>query len=104
MGNYPKYVTREAIESLVNKLSLPKPGPFTQDWEYEVSDETRINEFLSSYENLSLNEEERFALMIVIIGSLNDAIEKGDVDASILSKTNELLLNEIAIHTNTLIY
>lgn len=104
MRNYPKYVTREAIDSLVKKLSLPKPGPFTQDWEYEVADETRVNEFLSLYENLSLNEEEKFALMIVIIGSLNDAIENGDVDDSVFSKTKELLLKEIAIHKNTIIY
>ncbi|NOU87515.1 hypothetical protein GC102_17235 [Paenibacillus sp. LMG 31460] len=104
MENYPKYVTREAIESLVKKLSLPEPGPFTQDWEYEVADVTRINEFLSFYENSSFNEEERFALMIVIIESLNDAIEKGDVDESILRKAKELLLKDKAIHTNTIIY
>lgn len=104
MENYPKYVTGEAIESLVKKLSLPKPGPFTQDWEYEVVDDTRINEFLSFYESSSLNEEEKFALMIIIIGSLNDATVTGDVDESILRKAKELLLKDIAIHTNTILY
>ncbi|MDQ0888777.1 hypothetical protein QFZ81_003865 [Paenibacillus sp. V4I9] len=104
MENYPKYVTREAIENLVEKLSLPKPGSFTQDWEYEVADDTRIDEFLSFYESSSLNEEEKFALMIIIIGSLNDAIEKGDVDESILRKAKELLLKDISIHTNTILY
>lgn len=104
MDNYPKYVTREAIESLVKKLSLPKPGPFTQDWEYEVADDTRINEFLSCYESKILNEEEKFALMIVIIESLNDAIEKSDVSEPILRKAKELLLKNIAIHTNTILY
>ncbi|BFT70082.1 hypothetical protein [Paenibacillus sp. P36] len=104
MDNYPKYVTREAIESLVKKLSLPKLEPFTQDWEYEVADDTRIDEFLSCYESLTLNEEEKFALMIVIIGSLNDAIEKEDVSDSIMRKAKELLLKDIAIHTNTILY
>jgi hypothetical protein len=104
LENYPKYVTREAIESLVKKLSLPKPGPFTQDWEYEVVDDTRINEFLSFYESSSLNEEEKFALMIIIISSINDATVKGDADESILGKAKELLLQDIAIHTNTILY
>ncbi|MGQ7887487.1 hypothetical protein [Paenibacillus violae] len=88
----------------MKKLSLPEPGPFTQDWEYEVADDTRINEFLSFYESSSLNEEEKFALMIIIIGSINDAIEKTDVDESLLRKAKELLLKDIVIHTNTILY
>lgn len=67
-------------------------------------DDTRINEFLSFYESSSLNEEEKFALMIIIIGSLNDATVTGDVDESILRKAKELLLKDIAIHTNTILY
>ena len=39
-------VTRRTIESLARHLNLPLPGPFSQDWEYEVADPDRVAEFL----------------------------------------------------------
>lgn len=101
---YPEYVTKSAIEGLVKKVKLPAPDEFTQDWEYEVSDSSRITEFLYAYENIELNKEEKFALMIIIISSLNDAIVEGKADENLASLIRYHLLQDISIHKNTIYY
>lgn len=101
---YPKYVTRSAIEGLVKKIKLPAPDEFSQDWEYEVSDSSRITEFLYAYENIELNIDEKFALMIIIISSFNDAIIERKADESSASLIRYHLLQDIRIHKNTIYY
>jgi hypothetical protein len=44
-----------------------------QDWEWEVADPERIEEFLSLYEAGGLDEDERFALMEILIQSFEDS-------------------------------
>ena len=101
---YPEYVTKSAIEGLVKKVKLPAPDEFTQDWEYEVSDSSRITEFLYAYENIELNKEEKFALMIIIISSFNDAIVEGKAEENSASLIRYHLLQDISIHKNTIYY
>ncbi|TQR39817.1 hypothetical protein C7Y47_01990 [Lysinibacillus sphaericus] len=101
---YPEYVTKSAIEGLVKKVKLPAPDEFTQDWEYEVSDSSRITEFLYAYENIKLNKEEKFALMIIIISSFNDAIVEGKAEENSASLIRYHLLQDISIHKNTIYY
>lgn len=100
----PKYVTRSAIEGLVKKIKLPAPNEFSQDWEYKVSDSSRVAEFLVAYESIELNTEEKFALMIVIISSYDDAIGEGKVEESWASSIRYHLLQDIRIHKNTIYY
>ncbi|WP_019637121.1 hypothetical protein [Paenibacillus fonticola] len=98
---YPEYVTKSAIEGLVKKI--PVPDEYSQDWEYEVADSSRITEFLYAYEKIELNKEERFTLMIIIISSFNDAIVEGKVEAN-FSVIRYHLLQDINIHKNTIYY
>lgn len=100
----PKYVTRSAIEGLVKKINLPAPHEFSQDWEYEVSDSSRVAEFLFAYENIELDVEEKFALMIVMISSYDDAIVEGKDEDSWASSIRHHLLQDIGIHKNTINY
>ncbi|WP_042473874.1 hypothetical protein [Bacillus ndiopicus] len=101
---YPEYVTKSAIEGLVKKVKLPAPDEFSQDWEYEVADSSRITEFLYAYENIELNKDEKFALMIIIISSLNDAIVEGKAEESSVSLIRYHLLQDNSIHKNTIYY
>ncbi|GIO04062.1 hypothetical protein J31TS6_00900 [Brevibacillus reuszeri] len=101
---YPEYVTKRAIEGLVRKVKLPAPDEFSQDWEYEVSDSSRISEFLHAYENIELNIDEKFALMIIIISSFNDAIVERKAEESLASLIRNHLLQDINIHKNTISY
>ncbi|MGA3599133.1 hypothetical protein [Lysinibacillus agricola] len=91
-NKYPKYVTKRAIEGLVKKIKLPAPDEFSQDWEYEVSDSSKVGEFLYAYKNIELNKEEKFALMMIIIASYNDAILEGKVEKSWASSLGIIFL------------
>ena len=101
---YPKYVTKSAIEGLVKKVNLPAPDEFSQDWEYEVSDSSRITEFLYAYENIELNKDEKFALMIIIISSFNDAMVEGKAEENSAILIRYHLLQDNSIHKNTIYY
>lgn len=100
----PEYVTKSAIEGLVQKITLPAPDEFSQDWEYEVSDSSRITEFLYAYENIELNKDEKFALMIIIISSFNDARVEGKTEKNWASLIRYHLLQDLSIHKNTIYY
>jgi hypothetical protein len=66
-----RFPTREAIDSLAARFKLPN-DPGMQDWEYEVADAKRINEFISAYLSGELTEDEKFTLMATIIQSFAD--------------------------------
>ena len=68
-------VTREAIEKLSRELKLPEPDEFSQDWQYEVADLTRLEEFVMFYLNNKLNKNEKFTLMSLILESANDCVQ-----------------------------
>ncbi|WP_145046595.1 hypothetical protein [Paenibacillus xylanexedens] len=102
--NYPKYVTGHAVRSLCSKLNLKSQGEFTQDWEYEVADASRITEFLDAYEQYPWDVEEKFALMIIIIESCNDALVEGTCDPEIINVLKHHLILDADIHYNTLHY
>ena len=48
-------VTREAIEKLSRELKLLEPDEFSQDWQYEVADLNRLEEFVMFYFDEKLN-------------------------------------------------
>ena len=69
--NIWRFPTRKAIDSLAKRFDLPNT-PDMQDWEWEVSDADRIDEFLSAYESGDLDEDEKFTLMETIIQSFEE--------------------------------
>ena len=64
--------TAAARQRLAALLRLPN-APGMQDWEWEVADAERIEEFLSLYEAGGLGEDERFALVEILIQSFEDS-------------------------------
>lgn len=103
-NQYPKYVTGEAINNLVKKLKLPSPDAYEQDWEYTVADSTRIDELIEFYGNNPLSVEEKFALMIIIISSYDDAIQEKSNDKNTWDRISYYLLRDYNIHANTILY
>ncbi len=100
--NYPQYVTKEAIISLTEKLHLPQIN--SQDWEFEVGKSKKVFEYISFYENVVLNKEEKFALMIVIISSYNEALLEGIAQKELWNKIKYNILKDMDIHRNTIEY
>src|SRR5262245_42609180 len=80
MKEMPRHIwrcpTREAIDKLALRFGLPNHSSM-QDWEYEVSDYTRIDEFLTAYETEQLSDNEKFTLMQTIIDSFEERAGMG---------------------------
>ena len=99
------YPTKETIVSLCKKLYLPCPDSFEQDWQYVVVDPERINEFLWLYNNdTSLTDNEKMTLGILILGSLNEALDGGKGIEDTWQASWDILKQDFHIHANTLRY
>ncbi|GLI04680.1 hypothetical protein YDYSG_07100 [Paenibacillus tyrfis] len=104
MKNNPKYVTKSARDFLIEKLGLPEPDEFCQDWEYIVANASRIEEFLAFYENTLLNIEGKFALMVIIIASFNDYLNEKNFSPLIWNRIKNFLEKDDKTHMNTILY
>jgi hypothetical protein len=75
MANLPeqlwRFPTREAIDSLAQRFSLEN-RPDMQDWEWEVADPARAEEFVTAYKTAALTDDERFTLMEMILQSFEE--------------------------------
>jgi hypothetical protein len=102
----PKHLIRHpqkaAVDSLAARFGL-RNEPDMQDWEWEVSDPTRIDEFLAAYESGELNDDEKFLLMQIIIDSSEEA---GDhfLDSDAWAKILSLIEANIALHIYSVWY
>ena len=66
-----RFPTVEAISSLAARFGFSNL-PDMQDWEYEVADPARIDDFLDAYLCGELSEDERFTLMETILQSFEE--------------------------------
>ena len=98
------FITRKATEGLNEKLGLLKLDDYSQDWEYEVADSCRVNEFISFYETAVLDQDERFALMSLIISSFDDAISEAKDQEGTWMRIKNHLIREMLMYRNTILY
>jgi hypothetical protein len=66
-----RFPTRAAIEALGVRFDLPHDRSMS-DWEWEVADPERIDEFIAAYQSGELDDDERFTLMEMILQSFDD--------------------------------
>ena len=93
-----------AQQSLASKLNL-KFDNSTQDWEYEVADKTRLQDFIDEYEKSKTSDDEMSSLMEIILDSLNDLLVQNGHTAEFkkhLAWVKNRLPKEI--HADSLIY
>lgn len=70
---------KEIIEQLSRKLSLPYMG-FEQDWDVELADKNRIDEFISYYNENDLSAEMKYATMSIVLASYDDFLNDKELD------------------------
>lgn len=70
---------KEIIEQLSKELLLPYTG-IEQDWDLEMADSNRINDFLKFYQQNDLSEYKKAAVMSIILASYNDFLNENDVE------------------------
>ena len=63
-----RFPTADAIASLADRLGVPN-DPSMQDWEWQIADPQRIDDYLSIYRSGELTDDERFTLMETILQS-----------------------------------
>ncbi|MFW2014069.1 hypothetical protein [Acinetobacter bereziniae] len=97
-----RYITASAIHALAQRFNLPYDA-FMQDWEYEVADPNRIDEFIDAYLSNELNEDEKFALMETILQSFEESSKTLDSDQQ-WNTILQLLEDNPDIHATTICY
>lgn len=97
-----RYPTRAAIDSLAARFGLEN-HPGMQDWQWEVSDPERIEEFLTAYTSGELDDDERFTLMETILESLEESQRLPESDP-LWAVTLDNLETNILLHAPTILY
>jgi hypothetical protein len=97
-----RHPTKKARQSLSTILRLPYYQS-DEDWEWQVADEKRFEEFLSLYEHGRLSDDERFSLMEIIIQSVEDT-ELEDAFRLRLVQIERLLVDGFTLHESTISY
>jgi hypothetical protein len=93
----------EAIKKLNSLLDLPYRDGM-QDWDIELADSNRIQEFCDFYEREDLDPHEKQALMALLIASYNDYLEERGNEVLLWSKIAALLRKDFDLHKSTLLY
>jgi len=97
-----RHPTRAAIDALATRFGLPN-GPNMQDWEWEVADSKRLDDFIGAYESGELNDDERFTLMETIIQSFEELGPLHEYDPR-WQRILEILDQNIELHICTVWY
>jgi hypothetical protein len=96
-------LTSEAIKRLNTLLSLPYMD-WMQDWDIQLADSNRVQEFCDVYESEDLDSNEKQALMALIIASYDDYLEERGNDVFLWNKIAVLLRKDCDLHKSTMLY
>jgi hypothetical protein len=100
----PRFESSEAEKYLNKLLGLPYQEGM-QDWAIELADPSRVAEFCAIYESGGLNAEEKFALMRLIVASLDDLLNELPNDQPETTERVEYwLCEDFALHLHTVHY
>lgn len=100
----PRCETRAATNRLSRILDLPCHD-LMQDWAIELADAARISTFCELYETESLDTDEKFALMQLIVASLDDLLSDGATDdEEATQRVMSLLSRDFVLHFYTVEY
>jgi hypothetical protein len=94
---------KNSIERLTAMLRLPATGA-EQDWEIELADPSRVDEFVALFGRTELDAEDRTALMALVLGSANAFVEKEGEPPATWATISNLLAKERELHADTLSY
>lgn len=70
---------KEIIEQLSKDLSLPFTG-IEQDWDIEMANSNRLNDFLKFYQQNDLSADKKVAVMSLILASYEDFLYNNNLE------------------------
>ena len=92
-----------AVEARLNERFNLVAESWYQDWPLEVADAGRVEEFLKAYETEAWSDDERYALMELLLYSYDEA---PDVTAPnrVWPRLSAALLQAFELHRPTMLY
>jgi hypothetical protein len=96
-----RFATTAARVSLAERFNLPFHESM-QDWEWEIADEARFDEFLAAYSADDLDDHERFSLMEILVQCVDDSPAR--CLNSRWSQIELLLVSNPTLHAFTIAY
>jgi hypothetical protein len=101
----PEELVRYSSPTSVKKLAgMFQLVDVTQDWDILAADHARLAEFLDAYDDPRLDEDDRFALMELIIASLAEARQHGADIGGSWQRAEAFLRRDWRLHAATLAY
>lgn len=98
----PRWADHDTREALAPRFGLPHNDKM-QDWEYEVADAERFDEFLAAFESGELTPMERFSLMEILIQCADDVHGSERFD-TYCARLETILIRQFAWHCETVRY
>lgn len=95
------FPTTSAKQFLNKALDLPASGK-EQDWEIELSNPNRIEEFLDLYQSFNSSRDIKQALMALILASFEDSLWNSTFDECLWDKNSEIVRSEFDIFKEVL--
>lgn len=92
-----------AIEYLNQLLHLPVSGK-EQDWDIELSDITRLDEFLDILDHQLLIDDQKYALMALIIASYDNFDQVNSSDDPYKERIRQHLQKNLSLYEDLLNY
>lgn len=105
-SNNLSFIPNQSVrKSIATKLNLEFLES-AQDWEYEDSDTSRIQEFIDEYDKAETSDTEKGSLMEIILDSANDMLLSKEQRefGKIISWINNRLEGNKDIHQATIYY
>lgn len=87
------FIKPEAIIYWNKRLNLRATGR-EQDWEVELADSSRVDEFISIYESNMLSDDKKFALMALITASLDDLASIKAIGDDVMKRVVKILCDD----------
>ena len=78
--------------------------PYMQDWEFECADPDRVGEFLDFYVKGPADDDERFTLMALILGSFEKCHALNEPDPVLWDRIRLLLSADLDLHRDHIEY
>ena len=98
----PRQEASLAVQSLRDRLTLR--AVTEKDWAIHAADADRVGEFCTVYQTANLDADEKFALMALIVASLDDCLNMTppkECDPSLGLIVEHLLRQDFALHRDT---
>ena len=98
-----RWVTSQSSDKLSALLGITRLDT-EQDWKFVHADALRVEEFMEMYGHSDFNEDDRFALMALIVASFDEWLGANHLSEEVMQRIQQLVIADHALHEFTVHY